>query len=137
MTPSCYTCKHCNTKGHLARDCTELREDNGEGFEGVSSNADLLLMDNSEDEEEEEGLSGFNDIRMIFDDDTEEEEGEGEGGGGGEGNSSKSFEEERVELTSSMTEDPNHENNLNIQRYALLAIIHIYTMLWLLELVIL
>ena len=136
MTPSCYTCKHCNTKGHLARDCTELREDNGEGFEGVSSNADLLLMDNSEDEEEEEGLSGFNDIRMIFDDDTEEEEGEGEGGGG-EGNSSKSFEEERVELTSSMTEDPNHENNLNIQRYALLAIIHIYTMLWLLELVIL
>ena len=140
MTPSCYTCKHCNTKGHLARDCTELREDNGEGFEGVSSNADLLLMDNSEDEEEEEGLSGFNDIRMIFDDDTEEEEGEGEEGGeggGGEGNSSKSFEEERVELTSSMTEDPNHENNLNIQRYALLAIIHIYTMLWLLELVIL
>ena len=137
MTPSCYTCKHCNTKGHLAKDCTELREENVEGFEGVSSNADLLLMDNSEDEEEEEGLSGFNDIRMIFDDDTEEEEGEGEedkgggeeGEGVGEGNSSKSFEEERVELTSNMAEDSKHENNPNMQRYALLAIIHIYTML--------
>ena len=124
-----------------------MREQNGEGFEGVSSNADLLLMDNSEDEEEE-GESGFNDIRMIFDDDTDEDEAEGgeddgvgeEEGGGDEageeeereGNSSKSFEEERVELRNK-PEDSINENNPNMQRYdmyAMLPIIHTYTLLW-------
>ena len=85
-------------------------------------------MDNSEDEEGE-GESGFNDIRMIFDDDTEEE-GEGEGGEEEEeGNSSKSFDEE----LGNQPEDSISENNPNMQRYALLSIMHI---LWLSELTI-
>ena len=98
-----------------------MREQGGEGIEGVSSTADFLLMDNSEDEEGERE-SGFNDIRMIFDDDTEEEEEEGE-----EGNSSKSFDEER----SNQPEDSNSENNPNMQRYAPLSFMH---MIWLSEL---
>ena len=127
MTPDCYTCKHCNTKGHLAKDCAELREQggSGEGFEGTSSSADLLLMDNSEDEEEEGG-SGFNDIRMIFDDDTDEEEEDKE-------NSSRNFDEDTAE-PGDQPEDPNSENNLNMQRYALPAIMH-HVLLRLLELV--
>ena len=127
MTPDCYTCKHCNTKGHLAKDCAELREQggSGEGFEGASSSADLLLMDNSEDEEEEGG-SGFNDIRMIFDDDTDEEEEDKE-------NSSRNFDEDTAE-PGDQPEDPNSENNLNMQRYALPAIMH-HVLLRLLELV--
>ena len=92
-----------------------MREQDGEGFEGVSSNADLLLMDNSEDEEEE-GESGFNDIRMIFDDDTEEEGGEEEGGGGEGRNSYENFEEERMELRNK-PEDSANENNPSMQRY--------------------
>ena len=112
-------------KGHLAKDCQrlELREGDGEGIEGVSSTADFLLMDNSEDEEGGR-KSGFNDIRMIFDDDTEEEGEEGE-----EGTSSKSFDEE----LGNQPEDSICENNPNMQRYALLSIMHI---LWLSELTI-
>ena len=130
MTPDCYTCKHCNTKGHLAKDCAELREQggSGEGFEGTSSSADLLLMDNSEDEEEEGG-SGFNDIRMIFDDDTDEEDEEEED----KENSSRNFDEDTAE-PGDQPEDPNSENNLNMQRYALPAIMH-HVLLRLLELV--
>ena len=99
-----------------------MREQGGEGIEGVSSTADFLLMDNSEDEEGERE-SGFNDIRMIFDDDTD---GEGEGG---VGNSSKSFDEE----TSNQPEDSNSENNPNMQRYAPLSFMH---MIWLSKLII-
>ena len=121
MTPACYTCKHCNMNGHLAKDCTELRirdqGGNDEGFEGASSAADFLLMDNSDDEEEEGG-SGFNDIRMIFDDDTDDEEEEED-----KGNSSKKIDKETVELVN-QSEDPNSENNPNMQRYALPAIMH-------------
>ena len=112
-------------EGHLAKDCLDLREEDGEGFEGVSSTADFLLMDNSEDEEGEGG-SGFNDIRMIFDDDTEEE---GEGEEEEERNSSKSFDKE----FGNQPEDSISENNPNMHRYALLSIIH---MIWLSELTI-
>ena len=111
MTPACYTCKHCNMNGHLAKDCAELRDQGGNG-DGASSSADFLLMDNSEDEEEEGG-SGFNDIRMIFDDDTDEEEEEE--------NTSRNFDEDPVDL-GNQSEDPNNENNLNMQRCALPAI---------------
>ena len=31
MTPACYTCKHCNMKGHLAKDCTGPRDQGGGG----------------------------------------------------------------------------------------------------------
>ena len=106
MTSACYKCKHCNTKGHLAKDCTEMREQagNSEAFEAAG--ADLLLMDDSE-EEEEEGGSGFNDIRMIFDDDTDEEEEDKE-------NASRSFGDESVEIVNEPEE--NYEDNLNTQR---------------------
>ena len=55
MSPSCYTCKHCKGKGHLAKDCPELAENRqrqAETFERDNAPADLLLV---EEEGEEEG----------------------------------------------------------------------------------
>ena len=65
-------------------------------------------MEEEEEKEGEERASGFNDIRMIFDDDEEEEDGEG--------NSSKNSDEVTDELNK--PEDPRSEKNPNVERYA-------------------
>ena len=98
MSPACFTCKQCNTRGHLAKDCPESgdeQESNREEVDGGGSHlpvdgggshlpggggshlpgdssADFLLIE--EEEEEGEEKRGFNDIRMIFDDDDDDEE---------------------------------------------------------------
>ena len=113
MSPACYTCKHCKRKGHLAKDCPELGERQAGTFERDNSPADLLLL---EEEGEEEGAKGFNDIRMIFEDDEEEEKD------GDEGEHSK-------------LEDPRIENNPDVQRYnitmlCLLSYIYCYSQYW-------
>ena len=106
MSPACYTCKHCKRKGHLAKDCPELveHEEQAETFERDNSPADLLLV---EEEGEEEGARGFNDIRMIFEDEEEEEEEE-------EGNLSKGHDEVTGD---NKPEDSRSENNPDLQRY--------------------
>ena len=106
MSPSCYACKHCKGKGHLAKDCPELAENRqrqAETFERDNAPADLLLV---EEEGEEEGARGFNDIRMIFEDEEEEEE---EGG-----NLSKGHDEVTGD---NKPEDSRSENNPDLQRY--------------------
>ena len=90
MSPACFTCKQCNTRGHLAKDCPESRDEQESNREEVDgggshlpvdgdgshlpgdSSADFLLIE--EEEEEGEEKRGFNDIRMIFDDDDDDEE---------------------------------------------------------------
>ena len=90
MSPACFTCKQCNTRGHLAKDCPESRDEQESNREEVDgggshlpgdgggshlpgdSSADFLLIE--EEEEEGEETRGFNDIRMIFDDDDDDEE---------------------------------------------------------------
>ena len=125
MSPACYTCKHCKRKGHLAKDCPELGEQeqdqeqqqqqkqlggNGGTFERDTSSADRLLV---EEEGEEDEARGFNNIRMIFDEDDEEE-----------GNSSKGHDE--VTGEHNKPEDPRSESNADVQRYKSSAIYHIY-----------
>ena len=117
MSPACYTCKHCKRKDHLAKDCPELGEqeqdqhqqqlqqqhqgDKGGTFERESSSADRLLV-----EEEEEGARGFNDIRMIFDDEEEE--------GNGNGNGRESYDEVTGEHNNPR---PRSESTADVQRY--------------------
>ena len=124
MSPACYTCKHCKRKGHLAKDCPELGEQeqdqhqqqqqqqggNGGTFERESSSADRLLV---EEEGEEDEARGINNIRMIFDEDDEEE-----------GNSSKGHDE--VTGEHNKPEDPRSESNADVQRYKSSASYQIY-----------
>ena len=43
MSPACFTCKQCNTRGHLAKDCPESRDEQESNREEVDGGGSHLL----------------------------------------------------------------------------------------------
>ena len=45
MSPACFTCKQCNTRGHLAKDCPESRDEQESNREEVDGGGSHLPVD--------------------------------------------------------------------------------------------
>ena len=44
MSPACFTCKQCNTRGHLAKDCPESRDEQESNREEVDGGGSRLRV---------------------------------------------------------------------------------------------